>query len=275
MTSAKPSAAKPSQITDEFWVQVEMTNQPPYDESYGGKWQVFIDRAYVDEAWTNIAALVFAGELGPSAKVSTARPNPNAVGGTDTHVVIAYAQDWRDLTDLRRILRKLREIGLGQGWVYFKRDRETRDGVYTVRGYKGVSVWSAPPGIDEITTKWITGERLTVTDENEADVVRVITSKDAPLPSLATSYGPEVASYSSDLEKNMDYEDYDSWTVAEGRDTPGDVLAQLAEDESEEIRRAVAWNRNTPPEVLAQLAADKSKQVRGSVVWNRNTEPSP
>lgn len=187
MTSAKSRAAKPSQITDEFWVWVEVTNQQPYDESCVGKWQVFVDRAHVDEAWTNVAALVLAGELGPSAKVSTARPNPNAVGGPDTHVVIVYAQDWRDLTDLRRILRKLRDIGLAQGWVHFKRDRETLTGAYTVRGRTGVSVWNAPPGIDEITTKWVTGKRLTVTEENEADVVVAITSKDAPSPGLATS----------------------------------------------------------------------------------------
>ncbi len=187
MGSTKPRAARPSQITDEFWVWVEMTNQPPYDESWGGKWQIFVDRAHVDKAWTNVAALVLAGELGPSAKVSTARPNPNAVGGPDAHVVIVYARDWRDLTDLRRILRKLREIGLAQGWVHFKRDRETLTGAYTVRGRTGVSVWNAPPGIDEITTKWVTGKRLTVTAQNEADVVVAISSKDTPSPGLATS----------------------------------------------------------------------------------------
>jgi hypothetical protein len=75
----------------------------------------------------------------------------------------------------------LREIRLAQGWVHFKRDRETLAGAYTVQGRKSVSVWNAPPGIDEITTKWVTGKRLTVTDENEAEVILAIASKDDPL----------------------------------------------------------------------------------------------
>jgi hypothetical protein len=187
MTSKKPLLTKPSEIVDEPWVRVEMAGLPACDFSFVGKWQVFIDRDHVDEAWTKVASLVLAGELGPSAKVSTARPNPNAVGGTNMHVVIVYAQDWRDLTDLRRILRKLREIGLAKGWVHFKRDRETLAGAYTVRGRTGVSVWNAPPGVDEITTKWVTGKRLTVTDENEAEVVDAIASKDAPLPGPTTT----------------------------------------------------------------------------------------
>lgn len=187
MTSRNPSLTKPSQIVDEYWVSVEMAGWPVYDQRFVGKWQVFVDGDNVDEAWIKIASLVLAGELGPSAKVSTAKPNPNAVGGPNMHVVIVYAQDWRDLTDLRRILRKLRGIGLANGWVHFKRDRETLTGAYTVRGRTGVSVWNAPPGVDEITTKWVTGKRLTVTDENEAKVVDAIASKDAPLPDPATT----------------------------------------------------------------------------------------
>jgi len=186
MTLRRSGMAKPSQIADEYWVHVTMVGWPAHDNSHVGKWQVFVSREHVDEAWTKVASLVLAGELGPSAKVSTARPNPNAVGGPDMHVVIVYAQDWRDLTDLRRILRKLREIGLATGWVHFKRDRETLAGAYTVRGRTGVSVWNAPPGVDEITTKWVTGKRLTVTDENEAEVIEAITGKDAPLPGPAT-----------------------------------------------------------------------------------------
>jgi hypothetical protein len=112
--------------------------------------------------------------------VSTAKPNPNAVGAPNLHVLVVYASDWRDISDLRRILRKLREVGLAQGWVHFKRDSETRVGAYTVQGRTGVSVWNAPPGVDEITTKWVSGKRLTVTDENESEVVGAIVSKDTP-----------------------------------------------------------------------------------------------
>jgi hypothetical protein len=180
MTVKKTKSIKPSKVTDDYWVWAEVLSRP-YEEENGGKWQVFVDREYVDEAWSSVAAGVLAGELGPSAKVSTAKPNPNAVGGPNLHVLIVYAGDWRDISDLRRILRKLREIGLAQGWVHFKRDRETWAGAYTVRGRTGVSVWNAPPGVDEITTKWVSGKRLTVTDENESEVVGAIASKDTPL----------------------------------------------------------------------------------------------
>ena len=98
-----------------------------------------------------------------------------------------YAQDWRDLTDLRRILRKLRGNGLANGWVHFKRDRETLTGAYTVRGRTGVSVWNAPPGVDDFMTEWVIGKRLTVTAENEAEVVDAIASKDPPLPDPTTT----------------------------------------------------------------------------------------
>lgn len=182
MTSTSRRAPKPSQITDKPYVRVEMADSPPCDDDFVGKWQIFLDREHVDEAWAKVVALVLAGELGPSAKVSTARQNRNGIGGPNKHVMVVYAKDWRDLPDLRRILRRLREVGLGQRWVHFKRDRETLTGAYTVRGRMGVSVWNAPPGVDEITTKWVTGTRLTVTDENEAVVVDAITSKDAPPP---------------------------------------------------------------------------------------------
>lgn len=181
MTAGYADVTKPSNITDQFWVWVRAPSRMPYEEGNAGKWQVFVDREHVDESWSNVAAGVLVGELGPSAKVSTARPNPDAVGGSNLHVLIVYAADWRDISDLRRILRKLREIGLAQGWVHFKRDRETRAGAYTVRGHKGVCVWNAPPGVDEITTKWVSGKPLTVTDENESEVVAAIVRKDMPL----------------------------------------------------------------------------------------------
>lgn len=118
------------------------------------------------------------GRARPAAKVSTAQPNPNAAGKHDKHVVIVYARDWRDLPDLRRILRTLRDFGLAQGWVHFKRDLETIANRYKVRGHKGVSVWSAPPGVEEISTTWITGKRLVVTDENRAEVIEAIANQD-------------------------------------------------------------------------------------------------
>jgi hypothetical protein len=91
------------------------------------------------------------------------------------HVIIAYANDRRDTGNIRRILKTLRQAGLGKGWVHFKRDRETLAGAYGVGGHLGVSVWNARPGDhDEISTKSTTGKPLPVTAGNSAEVVAAI-----------------------------------------------------------------------------------------------------
>ena len=100
------------------------------------------------------------------------------------HVIIVYANDWRDTADVRRILKTLRQAGLAKGWVHFKRDRETLAGAYGVQGHRGVSVWnSRPGGHDEITTKWTTGKPVPVTEGNSAEIVAAIEMLDhAKLP---------------------------------------------------------------------------------------------
>ena len=94
-------------------------------------------------------------------------------------MIIVYATDWRDLDDLRRILRALRDAGVAQGWLHFKRDLETRSGAYLNRGSRGVSVWNAAPGGDEISTKWITGKRVIVNAENKDEVISRIERQDS------------------------------------------------------------------------------------------------
>ena len=176
-----PATEPPSAITDEFWVYCLRPDWTPGDSETVGKWQVFLPREEVDQAWASVVDLVRAGELGPVAKVSTACPSSKSVGGPNAHVIIVYAPDWRDLADVRRILGALRQAGLARGSVHFKRDRETVAGVYGNRGTAGVSVWNSPEG-DTITTKWVTGRRLVVTDENCVEVVGAIERRDAALP---------------------------------------------------------------------------------------------
>jgi hypothetical protein len=170
---------KPSTTTNDYWLWTEDPARVPGDPDTSGKWQVYVQREYVDEAWATIASMVEAGRLGPAAKVSTAKENPNSSSGPGLHVIIVYAANWRDLDDLHHILRSLRDAGLAQGWVHFKRDLETRSGAYLNRGSRGVSVWNAAPGGDEISTKWITGKRVVVTAENEDEVIAQIEGQDS------------------------------------------------------------------------------------------------
>ena len=53
--------------------------------------------------------------------------------------------------------------------------------------------------------------------------------------------------------------------------TPPETLADLAEDEHEDVRVLVAHNLKASPEVLSKLAEDKSDYVRKFVAWNKNT----
>lgn len=169
----------PSTIRNDYWVWAENRNHPDVNPETSGKWQLYVKRDKVDEAWSVVKGLVEDGLLGPGAKVSTARENPNSSSPVDVHVLIIYAADWRDLADLRRILRVLRDAGLAMGWVHFKRDLETRSGAYLNRGNRGVSVWNAAPEGEEIFTKWLTGSRLLVTPENEGDIVARIEAQDS------------------------------------------------------------------------------------------------
>ena len=170
---------KPSQTTDEYWLWADDPARTLGDSDTSGKWQVYVKREYVDEAWGATASMVETGRLGPLAKVSTALENLNSAGDPDLHVIIVYATDWRDLDDLRRILRALRDAGVAKGWLHFKRDLETRSGAYLNRGSRGVSVWNAAPGGDEISTKWITGKRVIVNTENEDEVISRIEGQDS------------------------------------------------------------------------------------------------
>ena len=61
--------------------------------------------------------------------------------------------------------------------------------------------------------------------------------------------------------------------VAGNPNTPPEILTKLTKSEGWVIRMAVAGNPNTPPETLAELAKDKDKSVRVDVAGNPNTPP--
>src|SRR5215470_14643820 len=61
------------------------------------------------------------------------------------------------------------------------------------------------------------------------------------------------------------------YIVAGNPNTPKEVLAKLANDTLENIRRRVAENPRTPITALVQMARDPSVEVRLSVAENANT----
>ena len=122
--------AQPSTCTDRFWITARAPGSAVSRDA--GKWLVFVSRARVDAWWERIRRAVRAGELGPSAKVSTCRPTPNAKGGTD-HVICVYVRNAHDELEVDRVRDALRSLGVD--WpIPFKTDDQTRSGRYAGRG---------------------------------------------------------------------------------------------------------------------------------------------
>lgn len=162
--------------------------------TYVGKWMLMVARNEIDAVWATVAGLTEAGQLAPLAKMSTAMQvtrsaHPNAEKRQtepDSYVVIAYAEDWRDTAELRRMVSVLRDNDIGVGprsWLNFKRDTETYNLVYQGMGAgspgrpPNPSVWTAEPGQAgtpvRLYTKWL-GGRTYLDGSNDAEVVRQI-----------------------------------------------------------------------------------------------------
>lgn len=170
----KPQPSKARAV----WLYAEREPKPLYDPALVGKWNVFVPRTAVDKVWAALADATERGELGISAKVSASLSNPNA-HDPNSHVVILYAADWRDIEELRRMLRRIREAEIKQS-VYFKRDIETLSGKYSTKNKPTVSVWGSPSG-DMIRTKWVGSGKVwvEVTPDNREAIVAQIEEQDA------------------------------------------------------------------------------------------------
>lgn len=117
-----PTAA-PSVENVEHWVHATNPNRPN-GVGRSGKWLIFVPRDRVDAVWTTIKKAVKAGELGTSAKVSTARGTPDP---TKERVICVYTVDYKDLDDVGRVRDRLFELGW-QRTLYYKADYQTARG---------------------------------------------------------------------------------------------------------------------------------------------------
>ena len=93
----------------------------------------------MDAAWTKVRNATVSLELGISAKVSTAKPNPDS--RDNRKVIYVYTKDWADESDVMRVREKLRELGFADR-IGYKRNIETFAGEYAKKG-KRVTYYSA------------------------------------------------------------------------------------------------------------------------------------
>jgi len=129
---------KPSETTDVYWLHaIRQTGTYPQHTANGGKWLIFVDVTEVDRLWETIKCATEEGKLGSAAKVSTAKPNPNAKD-PNQKVICVYTYNWTDEEDVMRIRQALRELGITQK-IPYKSNSDTFAGKYASRGHRRIS----------------------------------------------------------------------------------------------------------------------------------------
>lgn len=131
----------PTRTTQMYWIVEDAPQVRPdaVDDELAGKWLIFLPAEEVDAAWRRVRNATAAGDLGISAKVSTAKPNPDA--RDDRYVVYVYTADWRDEPGVMRVREALRALGV-EDRIGYKRNLETFRGEYSKKG-KRVTYYSA------------------------------------------------------------------------------------------------------------------------------------
>ncbi|NLM29320.1 MAG: DUF1917 domain-containing protein [Methanomicrobiales archaeon] len=131
----------PSKTTRIYWIAQDAPEPAPrgLDDEQVGKWLIFVPPDEADEAWRKVRDETARGLLGISAKVSTAKPNPDS--RDERTVIYVYTRDWADEADVMRVRERLRDLGFVDRLGY-KRNIETYRGEYSEEGKK-VTYYSA------------------------------------------------------------------------------------------------------------------------------------
>ena len=131
----------PTKTTQMYWIVLDAPGSAPeaIEDENAGKWLIFQEPDVVDAAWKKVRDATIALELGISAKVSTAKPNPDS--RDNRKVIYVYTKDWADEADVMRVRGKLKELGFVDR-IGYKRNLETFAGEYASKG-KRVTYYSA------------------------------------------------------------------------------------------------------------------------------------
>jgi hypothetical protein len=131
----------PLKTTQMYWIVLDAPGSAPeaIEDENAGKWLIFQEPDLVDAAWKKVRDATVSLELGISAKVSTAKPNPDS--RDNRKVIYVYTKDWADEADVMRVREKLRELGFVDR-IGYKRNIETFAGEYAKKG-KRVTYYSA------------------------------------------------------------------------------------------------------------------------------------
>ncbi len=135
--SNKESEAKPSQVTDVYWIHADRRKGSyPMPTSRNGKWLIFVKDRDIDEVWDKIRKATEDGKLGSGAKVATAKPS--LLGESGTKVICVYTYDWTDEKDVKRVREELKKLGITNK-IPYKSDEDTLSGKYIATGHTRIS----------------------------------------------------------------------------------------------------------------------------------------
>lgn len=131
----------PTKTTLMYWIVQDAPEVATgaMDDEMAGKWLIFLQDDRADELWRKVRNATASGQLGISAKVSTAKPNPES--RDERKVIYVYTRDWADEADVMRVRERLREMGVIER-IGYKRNIETFRGEYSEKGKK-VTYYSA------------------------------------------------------------------------------------------------------------------------------------
>jgi hypothetical protein len=127
----------PSTVTNVPWIYARSRTTQFADRSKIGKWVIFVSVQDVDKTWAVIEHATTTDRLGPASKVATNYRR------TPSKVICAYTNDYSDLSDVRRVLAWLRELGFN-GNLSYKEDNATRARLYG----RGSTLYTSYSGAD-------------------------------------------------------------------------------------------------------------------------------
>jgi DNA polymerase-3 subunit epsilon len=144
-TTTTTDERAPSEVWDRPWLHASAPAGGTLDPARAGRWLLFPALTHHDRAWELIRDATRAGRLGVAATASTAFPSQARPGcGT----IMVHTRDCGDREDVRRVLRALRDLGVGRRLEY-KPDRPPRAGTVG-GGPTRALLYVSPPGSPEL-----------------------------------------------------------------------------------------------------------------------------
>lgn len=123
----QPTNLYPDEIKDKKVTWVYCFNRDIEQEltSRSGKWMLFIPPKYIRECWDKIKEGVSSGNLSCAKTIPASR-------FYDVYATMIYTKDYKDKSDVARVLKYLISVGLkGKRRIYYKTDDQTRAGIYS------------------------------------------------------------------------------------------------------------------------------------------------